>query len=48
MRSTRAAILLIGADKTGDERFYERMIRGADDLYDDQLAELDMEKSDGR
>jgi len=24
------------------------MIRGADDLYDDQLAELDKEKSDGR
>ena len=35
-------------DKTGDERFYERMIRGADDLYDDQLAELDKGKRDGR
>lgn len=44
----RTAILLIGADKTGDERFYERMIRLADDLYDENLAELDQEKSDGR
>lgn len=36
----RAAILLIGGDKTGDERFYDRMIPVADDLYDVYLAEL--------
>ena len=36
----RAAILLIGGDKTGDDRFYERMIPLADELYDDYLAEL--------
>lgn len=36
----RSAILLIGGDKTGDKRFYERMIPIADDLYDEHLAEL--------
>jgi hypothetical protein len=34
----RSAILLIGGDKTGDNRFYERMIRIADKLYDVHLA----------
>ncbi len=36
----RTAILLIGGDKTGDKRFYERMIPRADALYDTHLAEL--------
>src|SRR5205085_12075905 len=36
----RTAILLIGGDKTGDARFYERMIPIADALYDDYLDEL--------
>jgi hypothetical protein len=36
----RAAILLIGGDKTGDGRFYEQMIPQADNLYDEHLAEL--------
>jgi hypothetical protein len=31
----RTAILLIGGDKTGDNRFYERMIPVADRIYDD-------------
>jgi hypothetical protein len=44
----RSAILLIGGDKTGDKRFYERMIPVADDLYDEHLAELEKEKDDGR
>lgn len=44
----RSAILLIGGDKTGDERFYDRMIPVADALYDEHLAELDKEKDDGR
>jgi hypothetical protein len=39
----RAAILLIGGDKTGDGRFYERMIPEADRLYDEHLAELKKE-----
>ncbi len=36
----RRAILLIGGDKTGDDRFYERMIPLADDLYDVHLETL--------
>jgi hypothetical protein len=44
----RAAILLIGGDKTGDRRFYERMIPIADALYDEHLAALEKEKNDGR
>jgi hypothetical protein len=39
----RTAILLIGGDKTGDRRFYERMIPIADDLYDEHLRELEEE-----
>jgi hypothetical protein len=34
----RSAILLIGGDKTGDDRFYERMIPIADQLYDVYIA----------
>ena len=36
----RSAILLIGGDKSGDPRFYERMIPLADRLYDDYLEEI--------
>jgi hypothetical protein len=36
----RCAILLIGGDKTGDDRFYERMIPLADQLYDEHLRTL--------
>ncbi len=36
----RTAIILIGGDKTGDARFYDRMIPLADDLFDEHLAEL--------
>jgi hypothetical protein len=36
----RSAILLIGGDKTGDDRFYERMIPIADKLYDVYIAEI--------
>jgi hypothetical protein len=41
----RTAILLIGGNKAGDKRFYDRMIPIADDLYDEHLVEL--EKDDG-
>jgi hypothetical protein len=44
----RTAILLIGGDKTGDKRFYERMIPLADRLYDEHLVELEKEKKHGR
>ncbi len=43
----RVAILLIGGDKTGDDRFYERFIPIADRLYDEHLDELKKEESDG-
>ena len=36
----RSAILLIGGDKTGDNRFYARFVPLADELYDEYLAEL--------
>lgn len=36
----RIAILLIGGDKTGNDRFYETMIPLADDLYDVHLREI--------
>jgi hypothetical protein len=36
----RCAILLIGGDKTGDNRFYEHMIPLADRLYDEHLCDL--------
>ncbi len=39
----RAAILLIGGDKTGEKRFYKRMIPVADRLYDKHLEELQQE-----
>lgn len=36
----RTAILLIGGDKTGDARFYEKMVPLADKLYETHLGEL--------
>jgi hypothetical protein len=36
----RTAILLIGGDKTGDDRFYEQFVPLADWLYDEHLKEL--------
>jgi hypothetical protein len=36
----RSAILLIGGDKTGDDRWYERFVPIADWLYDEHLAAL--------
>jgi len=36
----RSAILLIGGDKTGDNRFYDKMIPLADRLYDEHLRQL--------
>jgi hypothetical protein len=36
----RCAILLTGGDKTGDDRFYERMVPLADRLYDEHIETL--------
>jgi hypothetical protein len=37
----REAVLLIGGDKTGDDRFYERMIRECERIWKEYLAELE-------
>ncbi len=39
----RSAILLIGGDKTGNDRFYEQYIPVADRLYDEHIEELKKE-----
>jgi hypothetical protein len=39
----RAAILLIGGDKTGDDRWYETNVPLADELYDRHVAALEKE-----
>ena len=44
----RMAILLIGGDKTGDNRWYARMIPIADDLYDQHLVEIGIDRNSGR
>ncbi len=44
----RAAILLLGGDKTGDDLFYQRMVPQVDTLYDIHLEELRKENHHGR
>jgi hypothetical protein len=39
----RTAILLLGGDKTGDGRWYERLVPVADRLYEKHLDELKKE-----
>ena len=39
----RSAILLIGGDKTGNDRFYNQYVPLADKLYDEHLEELRQE-----
>lgn len=39
----RVAILLIGGDKTGHDRWYEVFVPRADDLYDEHLEILEEE-----
>lgn len=39
----RAAILLIGGDKTGNDRWYDEFVPQADRLYDEHLAALGKE-----
>lgn len=39
----RTAILLLGGDKSGDDRWYERAVPSADRLYDQHLDELKKE-----
>ena len=39
----RVAILLIGGDKTGNDRFYDQYVMMADKLYDEHLETLQKE-----
>jgi len=41
----RTAILLIGGDKTGDDRFYDIMVPLADRIYDNYLNEIEEENN---
>ena len=41
----RTAILLIGGDKTGNNRFYDEMIPRADKIYDNYLKEIQEENN---
>jgi hypothetical protein len=42
----RTAILLIGGQKTGDDRYYQTLVRQADDLYDQHLVTIKRETVD--
>jgi hypothetical protein len=39
----RSAILLLGGDKTGNDRWYEEHVPVADTLYEEYLRELERE-----
>ena len=39
----RVALLLLGGDKTGDDRWYEKKVPLADQIYDNYLAEMEEE-----
>ena len=39
----RVALLLLGGDKTGDDRWYEKNVLLADQIYDNYLAEMEEE-----
>ena len=39
----RTAILLIGGDKTGDDRWYDTHVPIADSLYDEHMVQLQRE-----
>jgi hypothetical protein len=44
----RTAILLIGGDKTGKDRFYKELLKKAVKLYDEHLEDLEKEGFDLR
>lgn len=39
----RKAILLIGDEKTGDDRWYEKFVPIADQVYDDHISSIQEE-----
>lgn len=42
----RQAIVLCGGDKTGDKRFYDKMIPIAEQVYSEYLATLENDKNE--
>lgn len=40
----RSALLLLGGDKTGDDRWYEKMVPRADAIYEKHLRALEIER----
>ena len=42
----RQAVVLCGGDKTGDKRFYKKMIPIAEQIYDEYLATLEREQDE--
>jgi hypothetical protein len=43
----RTAILLMGGDKTGNDRWYEENVPLADKIYDEHLRQLEKERRNG-
>jgi hypothetical protein len=41
----RVALLLLGGDKTGDDRWYGKNVPPADQIYDNYLAEMEEENN---
>ena len=41
---TRSAFLILGGDKTGDDRWYDRMVPQADTIYEGHQKALEVEK----
>ena len=39
----RRALLLVGGDKTGDDRWYDRMVPMAENIFNEHLKAMDME-----
>jgi hypothetical protein len=42
--SSRDAVLIIGGDKAGDDRFYERIVPRAEGIWEQYLRERDVDK----
>ena len=41
----RVALLLLGGNKTGDDRWYEKNVTLADQIYDNYLTEMEEESN---
>ncbi len=42
----RRAVLLLGGDKSGDDRFYETFVRRAEQIWEEYLAALEQKPDD--